>query len=221
MEPICQLRSPCPEKIVSNFTFHTLWESKGDPRISANVQGSSWLPPDLNSPFSWVTSVYRLSCHSGPAVCPRGSKWENQLLPPSPQSLYYSKIFMLTEIPFKMGHEAWKGGRCFYHSNTGQNGVSPDLKSLRALPHWGHFSPLYFILYVCRLLSTALSFPLTFKIASEIPHTSYFLCNSPLSRLKINSLSLPAKEKCLQARNPPSQRRRLDFTNCFSPHYSC
>lgn len=47
--------------------------------------------------------------------------------------LYYSKIFMLTEISFKMGYEAWKGGRCFYHSNTGQNGGSPDLKSLRTL----------------------------------------------------------------------------------------
>lgn len=89
MEPICQLRSPCPDKIVSNFTFHTLWESKGDPKISANAQSSVWLPLDLNSHFSWISSACRFSCHSGPAVYPGGSKWETQLLPPSPQSLYY------------------------------------------------------------------------------------------------------------------------------------
>lgn len=119
-----------------------------------------------------------------------------------------------------------EGRKMFLSQNTGQNGGSPQSSKSQSTPplriyvyiySFSFFGLFTLFLPLSITIQLPLSFPLTFKIASETPHPSYVLCNSPFHSLWINSLSLPARQTYLQARNPPSRGRNLDFGFFFLP----
>lgn len=151
----------------------------------------------------------------------RGYKWETELLPLSPQLLYYSKIFMCIHRVFiqngkRMGWEGEKNVSITVPQTT--NGAVPDLKGFRTSTHWGHFPGPFtlFILPTPYNSTGSLFSSWTSRLPPRNPTFFLFLFCKLTSKVSgTNPLSLSVREESFQVRNPPSEEVMWVLRNIF------